>query len=298
MKKNSIQLLIIILVLISAALLLNRVYAVTNIDATDHWAWNDLAGYIDFYNTDTGGGHSVIVSATKVQGYASSSIGVISLDCATSPAGNICGTSSYSVLNDGSGNLSGWGWNDYYGWISFCGGQGSANCPGSISYITYIDASGIFRGYAWNDVLGYISFCGGQVATDCPGSIQYKVATSWVATTTSGYLDSSTFDTGVAGGAAINSVIWRGTMPSPRNSASVGIQLAVSSSSAGPWNYFGADGTANTWYGLNSNPGDAITVSYVFHNNARYFRYRVQLTSNLAQTQSPKVQDVIVNWSR
>ncbi len=80
--------------------------AATNISAnvSQHWAWNDFIGWIDFRATN-----NIMVSSANLTGYASSSVGYISLDCHTSPAGNICGTSNYQVLNDGNGNLSGWG---------------------------------------------------------------------------------------------------------------------------------------------------------------------------------------------
>ncbi len=274
------------------------VHASTNISATpaEHYAWNDIIGWMDFYNTNT-----ITVSSQQLTGYASSSAGDISLDCATTRRGNICGTSNYKVYNDGSGNLSGWGWNDQYGWISFCGGQSSANCPGAVSYEVKIDpATGIFtdspvgRNYAWNDIIGWISFnCNNY--SGC-GTSDYKVVTSWFATSTYALLDSTTFDTGISGGAAINSVYWNGTLPSPANGAYVGFQFAVSSNSAGPWNYKGPDGTTNTWY--TSNPAVSEPLDYVLHNNARYFRYRVKLVSDQAQTASPRVTDINVNWSR
>src|SRR5258708_2212440 len=92
-----------------------NVSAATNISATpaSHYAWNDLIGWMDFYNTNT-----VVVGVHGLTGYSSSSVGDISLDCATTRVGNICGSSNYQVTNDGAGNLSGWGWTDSYGWIS------------------------------------------------------------------------------------------------------------------------------------------------------------------------------------
>jgi hypothetical protein len=265
----------------------------SNISATttDHWAWSDVLGWIDFYVGNTG----ATTTAQKLQGYASSSAGDISLDCATTRNGDICGQSSYSVTNDGAGNLSGWAWNDTYGWISFdCNNTGGC---GEAPYRVLIDSAsftGDFSNYAWNDAIGWISFnCSNH--NGC-GTSNYKVVTSWVATSTYGTLDSSTFDTSVEGGAQINSVLWQGALPSPVNNASVGFQFAVSDSSSGPWDYAGYDGTPNTWYV--TGPGASKAVDLVFHYNARYFRYRVKLTSNQSQTQSPRVDAINVNWSR
>jgi hypothetical protein len=271
-----------------AATFLNIVLGATNIgsDSVSHWAWNDLAGWIDFYSTD-----SVNVTSQKLLGYASSSIGDVSLDCSTTVVGNICGQSSYGVANDGLGNLSGWGWNDNIGWISFCGGSSTSDCPGGISYKVLIDpATGIFSNYGWNDIIGWVSFnCSN---TGGCGTSNYKVQTSWTSTSTSGYLDSSIYDTGVLGGAQINSVLWHGNLPA---GTSVGFQFAASNSAGGPWNYTGSDGTGNTYYV--AGPDTSIKVDYSLYSNRRYFRYRVTLISNQAQTDSPRVDDVIVNWS-
>ncbi len=266
-----------------------RAIAATNISSstTAHWAWNDIVGWIDFYNTQT-----ITVSSQNLTGYASSSAEDVSLDCHTTSIGNICGTSNYQVTNDGSGNLSNWGWNDAYGWISFCGGQSTSACPGSISYQVYIDSSGNFNNYAWNDAIGWISFnCGNSGGGGC-GSSNYKVQTIWVATSTNGYLDSTTYDTGVVGGAQLNSFLWHGSQPA---GTTVSFQFAVSNSSSGPWSYMGTDGTANTYYTVGRDTSQPL--DYSLFNNFRYFRYRATLYSNITQTLTPQVDEVIVNWS-
>ncbi|MEK7547136.1 MAG: hypothetical protein AAB536_03100, partial [Patescibacteria group bacterium] len=134
--------------------LVNIVEAATNISAstTSHWAWSDIIGWMDFYNTNT-----ITVRSQNLTGYASSSAGDVSLDCHTTRSGDICITSNYQVTNDGSGNLSNWGWNDTYGWISFDCAQNPGGCNQS-NYRVYIDAGGNFRNYAWNDTIGWISF--------------------------------------------------------------------------------------------------------------------------------------------
>jgi len=254
------------------------------------WAWNDIIGWIQFSNT--GDTMTPNVGDTKLTGYATSSAGEVSLDCGTTSIGDICGTSDYKVINDGQGNLSGWAWNDQYGWISFCGGNSTSNCPGTVPYRVLIDANstGDFTNYAWNDVLGWISFnCSDPGVCD---TSQYKVNTTWRATSTSGYLDSAIFDMG-SGGGQLNSFFWLGSLP---GGTVVKFQFAGSNSTSGPWNYYGPLGTANDYYSPVS-PDVSTPIVATYYANLRYFRYRITLVTNVGQTQTPRVDDVIVNWS-
>ncbi|MDO8536823.1 MAG: hypothetical protein Q7R94_01090 [bacterium] len=260
--------------------------AATNINSTttEHWAWNDLIGWINFYSTN-----NINVGLQNLTGYASSSAGDISLDCHTTRNGDICSSSNYQVTNDGSGNLSNWGWNDQYGWISFdC--SNNDGC-GASPYRVYIDESnGQFRNYAWNELIGWFSF--NCLDPNICGDSDYKVVTSWVPTSTVGTLDSATYDTGVNAGAQLNSVLWLGTQPA---GTFVRFQFATANASSGPWNFKGTDGTSNTYF--TTNPDISLNLDYSLFSNFRYFRYRVQLESNQAQTLSPSVEDIIVNWS-
>ena len=267
--------------------------AATNINSSpaQHSAWNDEIGWIDFYTSG-----NVTVSSAQLTGYANSAAGAIALDCATSPSGS-CAI-NYKVSNDGTGNLSGWAWNDTYGWISFYWGNASANPTASTtalcqSYSGYcgvsINGAGVFSGWAWNDEVGWISFnCSN---TSC-SPFQFDVETAWIAQAATGILDSQTFDTGVASGAQLNSITWKGSIPS---GTSVGFQIAVSNNSDGQWNFMGPDGTSGTTY--SGIAGSPITLSNYSSLSGRYFRYRVILTTNTAQSVSPNVSDVIVNWS-
>jgi hypothetical protein len=262
--------------------------AATNISgaANERFAWNDVIGWIDFYGTDT-----VTVSSYKLAGYASSSAGDISLDCATTRAGNICGTSNYSVINDGLGNLSGWAWNDVYGWISFCGGQGTSDCPGNTAYRVLINPNtGVFTNYAWNDVVGWISFNCSDPGV-C-GTSDYKVKTSWIATSTSGTVISVVYDTGIAAGAQLNSFLWHGSQPVGTR---VDFQFASSNATSGPWTFIGPDGTSNSYYTVS--PGTSRALGYGLHTDKRYFRYKAVLFSDQAQRLSPRIDEVVVNWS-
>ena len=112
MKKNLPKLLLLVVILIAQTYLLYEIkqaIAATNIspEEGEHWAWNDIIGWIDFYSTG-----NVEVTDYKIKGYASSSVGYIVLDCETSPNGNICSNSDFKVKNDCSGELSGFAWND------------------------------------------------------------------------------------------------------------------------------------------------------------------------------------------
>ncbi len=294
--------------------------------AAEQVAWNDISGWWDFHNT-----HSVQVHGTYLEGYASSSVGDISLDCATTrhePNRNICTThANYGICNgpgphftdgtcpngDATGILTGYGWSDAIGWISFNCDQtshgGTNNCASS-NYRVEIDGNtGDFSGYAWNDVVGWIRF-------NDPGN--YKVKTAWRATSTLGFLESSVFDTQAQNGVVLNSIIWHGTQPG--GDASVDFQIAVSNCpngaenppdcTAGTWEFIGPDSTNETYYGLYSEgcsifgqaspaagPGVPICIDPNQTLNFRYLRYKVRLKSNLTQTESPVIQDIILNWS-
>ncbi|KKS82844.1 MAG: protein of unknown function with transmembrane region [Candidatus Wolfebacteria bacterium GW2011_GWC1_43_10] len=147
--------------------------ATGTIDTFYRYAWNDEIGWIDFGYAPG----NVQVQDTQLVGYAyNDDVEEISLDCATSPAGDICVTSDYKVTRATStGDLAGWAWNDEIGWISFCGGQQTADCPGTISYKVNVNlTTGYFSGWAWNDAIGWISFNCADAGL-C-GVADYKVA--------------------------------------------------------------------------------------------------------------------------
>lgn len=297
----------------------------TNTSSTspNYYAWSDVAGWFDFYNTD-----SVNTQSTRLQGYASSTIGDLSLDCATTRNVNICETSNYGICQslvathniDGTcsgvssaqlGQLSGFAWNDTIGWISFCGGLGTSVCPGSISYDVSIDTTtGDYSGYAWNDLAGWISFNCNQAGTLCPPN--YKVSASWSATSTVAYLFSSIFDTQTTPGVVLNSITWTGTNNAngTSNQTYVDFQVAVSNNPGGQWNYLGPGGDPNYYYGApcssgftggtnptGASPNTPICINPAQVSSYRYLRYKVRLRSDLLKTDTPRVDNVILNWS-
>ena len=283
-------------------------FASTNISSVtnQHWAWNDAIGWIDFYSTG-----NINVNAAQLTGYATSSVGYISLDCATSPSGNICsaGNGNYKVANcatpagssvcTANGNLAsgvlvGWAWNDSIGWISFnCNNN---NWCSTSTYGVYIDTSGNFHGYAWNDSVGWISFnCLDIGGSFCSNTSNYEVTGGWAPVVATGVLDSPTFDTGSATGAELNSILWRGSL-NGLASYSVAFQIAVSTSTSGPWNFIGPDGTASSTYWGSPNASIPIT-NYAAYLGYRYFRYRVILMTDTSQSISPQVTGISVDWS-
>ncbi len=283
----------------------------------DHFAWNDEIGWIDFYTPDT-----VLVTGSKISGYASSSVGLISFDCATSPASpdpNICGTVNYGVCNgpsatheldgsctnaDASGELSGYAWNDSIGWISMhCKNHDIPTCT---TYKVTVDSNGDFQGWAWNDLVGWISFNCANVGGSC-ATTPYKVNTSWRATSSVAFVDSAVIDSRAQGGVVLNSLIWQGTLPAE---TFVDFQIATSSTSTGPWAFVGPGGDTSSYFGLScaasfvggSSPTGAAPNTPICVNpsaaQGRYLRYRIRLRSNLLQTVTPQIDDIILNWSR
>jgi hypothetical protein len=283
-------------------------FASTNISsvANQHWAWNDLIGWINFYSTG-----NVTINASQLTGYATSSAGPISVDCATSPSGNICAPANgnYKVVNcatpagssacTANGNLAsgvlvGWAWNDLIGWISFnCNNN---NWCSTSTYGVYIDSSGNFHGYAWSDSIGWISFnCLDIGGSFCTNTSNYEVAGGWAPVAATGILDSPTLDTGLASGAELNSILWLGSLDG-LPSSSVAFQIAVSNSTSSSWLFQGPDGTASSSY--SGSPGVPIPLTnYAAYVGYRYFRYRVILTTDASQSLSPQVTSVSVDWS-
>lgn len=250
-----------------------------NIDSTDKWAWNDVIGWIDFNITGT-----VTVTSSSISGYASSGVGYIALDCATSPSPS-CSPSSYGVSNDGTGVLSGFAWNDAIGWIKFKSTSGP-------SYgVTISSSTGDFSGFAWNDVVGWFSFNCADISA-C-GTSNFKTKTLWSSTISTAVLTSSIFDTEVVGGAGLNTIMWQGTKPT---GTAVKFQIAASNNVGGPWNYLGPDGTSATYY----QPAGADVQTKIIkavHDNYRYIRYQVTLESNIEKTYSPLISNIILGWS-
>jgi len=122
------------------------------------------------------------------------------------------------------------------------------------------------------------------------------------ATTSPGELISSILDTGVSGGAGFNSAFATGTWD---GIGSVKIQIAFSNSVNGPWDYY-AYLTSNAW-STSPNPDWSLvkellentslpfaTIGSASPQNERYIRYKVYLSTTGT---SPRIDDIIINWS-
>jgi len=265
-----------------------RVFANTTIspDSYNHYAWNDTIGWIDFYNTPG----TISMSSDGITGYANSDVGYIAFDCASSPTPPAdCAASfpDWKTTRSGSA-ISGWAWNDQIGWISLsCGNTGS--CATSNYQVSV--SGGEFHGWAWNDTVGWISFNCENTGT-CT-TVNYKVAYLAEAAANAD-LVSSTFDTGAAAGVVYNTIVYQGSKPV---GTEVQFQLAVSSSSDGPWNFSGYDGTDTTYY-TPTGPNIPIALNSTLYKNKRYFRYKVFLNTDVSQQVTPEITQIVVTWSR
>ncbi len=139
-----------------------------------------------------------------------------------------------------------------------------------------------------------INYSGTQGSIQLSGSAPYPA---------SGNLYSSVFDTGVSGGVILNTLLWQGSQPT---GTSVLFQIGSSNCAngatnppgctTGTWSYLGPDGSATTYYSPGA-PNISILPNPAYHNNQRYFRYKAILQSDSGNTSTPRVDDVVMNWS-
>ena len=106
-------------------------------------------------------------------------------------------------------------------------------------------------------------------ATSTQGSLR-------VASISLGELTSSVFDSG-SNGTVLNSILWQGTL------GLVKFQIATSTNSAGPWNYFGCTSandqstcSLGNWF-FPAGPNISHGIPSGLFNNIRYFRYKTSL---------------------
>lgn len=203
-------------------------------------------------------------------------------------------------------------WNDYIGWIDFGYGPGSVEvqdsqllgyaynddvgeisfdcatspagdvCAASNYKVSRATSTGDLSGWAWNDEIGWISFCGGESSADCPGTVSYKVNVNPTTGYFSGwawndYVGWISFDCGDVGLCGVSDY-----------------KVAVSGASG--WRYLGPDGTSLTYY-VPTSAGVSSQITLRYHNNHRYFRYKVILAPDSGNTTTPSVESISVNWS-
>lgn len=160
----------------------------------------------------------------------------------------------------------------------------SSSFPGDADYTLYLRGGG-FSTNLWNAKL-IITYKYSVIAGNLPAK---------------GELISSTFDTGIDGGAAYNSLMWKGSL-NGGFAGQVGLQIAASDSNAGPWLFEGPDCTSGSIYITDAGAPISIETDCApNHNNKRYFRYKVIICSSVDCATSgsinPQVDEVAVNWS-
>jgi hypothetical protein len=136
----------------------------------------------------------------------------------------------------------------------------------------------------WVNTTKYFQDDGGIDTTTTPLAIRL-IASNGHTLFNSGYLESSTFDTGSAN-TTYTTLNWQPTSQDP--AATVKLQIATNNDNA-TWNFVGPDGTSNTYY---TTPGTTIGSS---NNNNEYIRYRVFL-STTNTSKNPTVTSVSVNY--
>lgn len=107
-------------------------------------------------------------------------------------------------------------------------------------------------------------------------------------------LNSSVIDTGTAGGAALNTIMWQGTL----GSGDVKFKIASSNCpngannpptcTTGNWNWSGQPIRP-------AGPNIQTRISPLIGNNQRYFKYKILIES--ASLTTPRIDDVIISWS-
>ena len=268
--------------------------ASTNIDVNGNgyqWGWNDVIGWIDMKSTNT----LTVSSSTGsvVTGYASSSVGMIVFDCSVTPSGDACGSpATWHTTNDGTGNLSGWAWNDAVGWISM---SGTTAAPSSEAYGVTIAQNGAlsdFGGWAWSDVAGWINFNCTMNPGASPCAVPYKTQTAGGTTPSgTGTFISSIFDIGTATG-ALNSLTWKGSQP---GGTTVQFKIATATSSA---NLMATSTVfdASIWMAAAAGVPVMLTASSsgVTVMNRQYVRYEMQMSG---AGSSPQIDDIVIGWS-
>jgi len=167
----------------------------------------------------------------------------------------------------------------------------SLDSPSSCTYLVQSGDLGTQNYYAF--VCDYINNCslsrGGSFNVT---ELQEENSLTLLSATSSGFLISSIMDTGVDGGASFHSLLWQGTLCS---GCVVKFQLASSNKDEGPWNYYGPSSTVDFY---TPNPGVAVMLPVngdAAHQNKRYIRYKIYLEP--FNSESPQVDDIVINWS-
>lgn len=151
-------------------------------------------------------------------------------------------------------------------------------------YLSQIDWTGGFGQDSFINETQYFSDNGLIDTATSSGDVVLKDIFGLFSTNATGTLESSTFDTGTTSN--YYSLTWTpNNQPVLSGSNSLKFQFATNASSTDPWNFFGPDGTENTFYTVS---GGNISNN---HNGKRYARYKAYLTTETA-TVTPKLSDI------
>ncbi len=171
----------------------------------------------------------------------------------------------------------------------------SVNLQGVDYDISLTTGYGFLRQFDWSggsgqedfiDPTQYFSSDSGIEVSDPVGELRLKKILNQYES--SGYLISSTFDTGSPSN--FHQIIWQPQDQAPETGPdSVKFQIATNNDNA-TWNFLGPDNTPNTFYTL-ANP-----IINSFHNNDRYLRYKIFLqTTDTAYT--PNIAEIAITFT-
>jgi len=154
---------------------------------------------------------------------------------------------------------------------------------------SYLTGQGFFNQTNWSGGAGQVSFTDPARYFDSDSNIdigppggELKLSKIGSNYQISGWLESSTFDTGSV--SDFHNIIWQPTdQPVATGPDSVKFQVASNNDNA-TWNFVGPDNTAATYYTLSN-------TNLSNHNGKRYLRYRVFL-STLDNSKTPNVSDI------
>lgn len=155
--------------------------------------------------------------------------------------------------------------------------------PATVKPISSFDLTGYIYGMTAN--------CSNIYAGTTGNNQEFFVVSTLVTNcdyASSGYIESSTLDTGSAH-VAYNWIKWTGT--APVNTA-IKFQIATSENELGPWVYLGPDGTGASFY----TNGAGELINYNVNLNKRYIRYKLFLENNNS-LQPPTLEEVIISYS-
>ncbi len=135
---------IVVLTLALLLIAVTFVWPAGNLSDSEHWAWSENAGWLNFKTTHGG----VTVHASHLSGYLwGENIGWVKLGAdAGGPYGNTT-ANNWGVNRDGLGDLSGYGWSENAGWVNFGPTHGGVH----VNALT-----GDLSGFAWAENLGFV----------------------------------------------------------------------------------------------------------------------------------------------